>query len=104
MSAMEFSQPSQGGAVAGITSQMAAERARTVVLHNGRIVCWGMKGVAVCSLFIGVCMVLMIFSLLSPIERHHVYASAGRGAVGPGRHHDGHHVSVAVEVGLGNAS
>ena len=68
MSSMEFSQPNQGGAIAGIASQVAVERARTVVLHNSRIVCWGTMGVAVCSLLIGVCMVLMIFSLLSPLS------------------------------------
>jgi hypothetical protein len=68
MSAREFPELNQGGAVAGITSQIAAERARPKVLHNSRIVCWGMMGVAVCSLLIGVCMVLMVFSVLFPLR------------------------------------
>jgi hypothetical protein len=68
MSAREFPELSQGAAVAGIASQMATERARPMVLHNSRIVCWGMMGVAVFSLFIGVCMVLMVFSVLFPLS------------------------------------
>jgi hypothetical protein len=65
---MEFPQLNQAGTVAGIATRIAAERARPMVMHNSRIVCWGMMGTAVCSLFIGVCMVLMMFSLLFPVS------------------------------------
>jgi hypothetical protein len=66
MSTTGVIQPNQGGAGAGVTAQMAEHRARPVVLHNSRIVCWGMMGVGVCALFIGICMVFMAISLLMP--------------------------------------
>jgi hypothetical protein len=65
MTASELIQPSPG---AGITASMAEHRARKMVLHNSRTLCWGMMGVGVCSLFIGVCMVLMAISLLMPVS------------------------------------
>jgi len=68
MSASDSIQPNQAGAIAGITGQLAIERARPVVLHNSRIICWLTMGMGICSMFIGLCMMLMIFSVLSPIS------------------------------------
>ena len=67
MDSREFPEPSQGGTAAGIASHMAVERARPVVLHNSRIVCWLTMGLGICSMFIGLCMELMVFSLLFPL-------------------------------------
>jgi hypothetical protein len=68
MSTSGVIQPNQGGAGVGVTSQIAEHRARHVVLHNSRLVCMGVMGIGVCSLFIGICMVLMVFSLVFPVS------------------------------------
>ena len=67
MNASEAIQPNQGGGI-GVTSQIAEHRARHVVLHNSRLVCWMTMGIGVCSVFIGICMVLMVFSVLTPLS------------------------------------
>jgi hypothetical protein len=54
--------------VAGVNSEIAARRARTVVLRNSRIACWLMMGLGIVSLFLGLCMMLMVVSLLSPMS------------------------------------
>jgi hypothetical protein len=53
---------------AGITSEVAAHRARTVVLHNSRLVCILTMAMGVICAFLGVCMMLMIVSLLTPLS------------------------------------
>lgn len=68
MSTSEFSEPSQSGVAAGITAEIAERRATTVVLHNSRIVCWLTMGMGIISVFMGVCMMLMVFSLLFPVS------------------------------------
>jgi hypothetical protein len=66
MSTSGVIQPNQGSAGAGITAEIAEHRAKTVVLHNSRILCWAVMGLGVCSLFIGICMMLMVISVLTP--------------------------------------
>jgi len=68
MSVREFPMPDESGLLVGLTSQIAAERSHPVVLRNSRIICWGTMGVGICSLFIGLCMVLMVFSVLTPLD------------------------------------
>jgi hypothetical protein len=67
MNASEAIQPNQGGGI-GATAQIAEYRARHVVLHNSRLVCMGVMGIGVCSALIGICMVLMVFSVLTPLS------------------------------------
>jgi hypothetical protein len=64
MSMSEVIQPN----LSGITSEIAGHRARHMVLHNSRFVCFGMMGLGVCSLIIGICMMLMVFSLIFPVS------------------------------------
>jgi hypothetical protein len=66
MSASELIGANAGTAGAG--AEIVSHRAKTIVLHNSRLVCWLTMGMGVCSAFIGVCMMLMIFSLLTPIS------------------------------------
>jgi hypothetical protein len=65
-------QPSQSGPVAepvaGKPAEMAEHRARTVVLRNSRIVCWMTMGMGVISVLLGICMMLMVVSLLFPVN------------------------------------
>jgi hypothetical protein len=68
MNASESIQANPGAASVGVTSDIAEHRARHVVLHNSRLVCMVIMGIGVCSLLIGICMVLMIFSVLSPLS------------------------------------
>jgi hypothetical protein len=68
MSTTEFPEPGQGGVVAGITSEIAGRRAGTVVLHNSRIVCWFTMSMGIISVFMGVCMMLMVVSMLFPVS------------------------------------
>jgi hypothetical protein len=68
MSTDEFTEPSQGGSVAGVTSEIAGRRASTVVLHNSRIVCWLTMGMGVASVFMGLCMLLMAGSQVFPVS------------------------------------
>jgi hypothetical protein len=68
MSAREFPMPDESGLLVGSTSQIAAERAHSVVLRNSRLLCWGTMGIGICSLIIGLCMVLMVFSVLTPLD------------------------------------
>lgn len=68
MSATELPESNPAGAVAGATAPISIERAHKLVLRNSRIVCWITMGVGVCSAFIGVCMMLMIVSLLTPLS------------------------------------
>jgi len=68
MSTNEFPEPSRGGVVAGVNSGIAGRRARTVVLRNSRIACWLMMGLGIACLFIGLCMMLMVGSLLFPVS------------------------------------
>jgi hypothetical protein len=53
---------------AGITAEMAAHRARTLLLHNSRLACWMTFVVAIVSVFLGICMMLMAISLLMPLS------------------------------------
>jgi hypothetical protein len=53
---------------AAVTGEMAAHRAKPIVLHNSRLVCWLTMGMGLCSMFIGLCMMMMIFSLLIPVS------------------------------------
>lgn len=46
----------------------AALRARPVILHNSRLACWLTFAVAIASAFLGVCMMLMVFSELTPLS------------------------------------
>lgn len=64
MSTSEVIQPN----MSGLTSEIAAHRARHMVLHNSRLACWGMMGLGVCSMFIGICMMLMVISLMLPVS------------------------------------
>jgi hypothetical protein len=66
MSTNEIPEPSQSEMIAGIHAPMATERAQTVVLHNSRIVCWSTMGMAICALFIGLCMMLIVVSFFIP--------------------------------------
>jgi len=50
------------------TSDIAALRARTGIVRNSRLVCWFTFGVAIVSAFLGVCMMLMIISVLTPLS------------------------------------
>ena len=72
MSGGEFPGQDQGGGqsgeAAGITSEIALRRARTVVLHNSGIVCWMTMGTGVVSVFMGVCMMLMVYTLVIPLN------------------------------------
>jgi hypothetical protein len=43
-------------------------RAKTVFLRNSRIVCWLTFVVAIVSAFLGVCMMLMVVSVLTPLS------------------------------------
>jgi hypothetical protein len=68
MSAREFPEPNPSGVDTGITSEITGLRARTVVLHNSRIVCWMTMGMGIISTLLGVCMVAMCISLLFPVS------------------------------------
>ncbi|HMG86645.1 MAG TPA: hypothetical protein VK574_13020 [Terracidiphilus sp.] len=61
MSTAEFPAP---GPNAGINSQMEFKRAIPRVLRNSRILCWITVGLSIAVAFMGVCMLLMVFSLL----------------------------------------
>jgi hypothetical protein len=61
MSTAEFPAP---GPNAGINSQMEFKRAIPRMLHNSRILCWTTMAGGIVAAFIGVCMLLMVFSLL----------------------------------------
>jgi hypothetical protein len=67
MSARDFLKPDESGLLVGLTSQIAAERSHPVVLRNSRLLCWSTMGIGICSLLIGICMVLMVFSLFTPL-------------------------------------
>lgn len=54
--------------VTGITAEIAGHRARPIILRNSRFVCLLAMGVGVCSALIGLCMMLMIVSLLTPLS------------------------------------
>jgi hypothetical protein len=58
----------QSGAAAGITSEIAARRNHTVVLHNSRIVCWLTMSMAIIAVPLGICMVLEGGSLMYPLS------------------------------------
>jgi hypothetical protein len=68
MTTSEFPEPGQGAAVADKPAEIAAHRARTVVLHNSRLVCWLTMGMGIISVFMGICMMLMEVSLLFPLS------------------------------------
>jgi hypothetical protein len=68
MSSNELIQPIVDGSGAGITSEIAAHRAKKVVLHNSPVWCWGIMLMGVCAAFIGICMMLMVISVLSPLS------------------------------------
>lgn len=53
---------------AGITAEIAALRAHSITLHNSRLVCWFTMLMAACSVLIGVCMMLMVISVLTPLS------------------------------------
>jgi hypothetical protein len=73
MSTSEFPEPgqadpNQGRLVAGTTAEIAGRRARTVVLHNSRTVCWMTMGCGIIAVLLGICMVLQGGSLLFPLS------------------------------------
>ncbi len=73
MSTSEFPEPDQAepnqiGLVAGTSSELAGRRARTVVLHNSRSVCWMTMGCGIVAVPLGICMVLEGGSLLFPVS------------------------------------
>ena len=68
MSATEFPESGQVGEGTGISTGIAALRAHPVVLHNSRFVCWLTMGMGVISVLLGICMMLMVFSLLVPVS------------------------------------
>ena len=47
---------------------MVENPAGTVVLRNSRIVCWLTMGMGIISVLMGICMMLMVFSLLFPLN------------------------------------
>lgn len=53
---------------AGEPAERSEHRAGTVVLRNSRIVCWLTMGMGVISVFLGICMMLMVVSLLFPLS------------------------------------
>jgi hypothetical protein len=74
MTTSEFPEPGQGAAVpdkraeiAG-SAAIAGHSAGTVVLRNSRIVCWLTMGMGIISAFMGICMMLMVVSLLFPLS------------------------------------
>jgi hypothetical protein len=62
------SQGSPSGLAAVNPAELAELRARTVVLRNSRIVCWMTMGMGVLSVGLGICMMLMVYSLLFPLR------------------------------------
>ena len=64
MNEKEFPAP---GAGAGINSQMEAERARPLVVRNSRMLIGVTLVGSVFALFLALCMVLMVFSLVFPV-------------------------------------
>jgi drug/metabolite transporter superfamily protein YnfA len=68
MSTREFPEPIPSGLDTSISSEIAGRRARTLVLHNSRIVCWMTMGMGIISALLGVCMVMMCVSLLFPVS------------------------------------
>jgi len=78
MSTSEFPEPSQAepghaepnptGAAAGLTSELAQRRAKTVVLDNSRSVIWMTMGCGIIAVPMGICMMLEGGSLLFPVS------------------------------------
>jgi hypothetical protein len=60
--------PAEGAVVPNKPAELAAHSARTVVLHNSRIVCWLTMGMGIISVLLGICMMLMVISLLFPLR------------------------------------
>jgi hypothetical protein len=56
------------GAAASKPAEMTEHRARTVVLHNSRLVCWMTMGCGIVAVPMGICMVLEGGSLLFPLN------------------------------------
>ena len=61
MSTAEFPAP---GPNAGVNSEMEFKRAIPRVLRNSRILCWITLVFSIAAAFMGICMLLMVFSLL----------------------------------------
>jgi hypothetical protein len=68
MTTSEFPEPGHGAAVPGVSAELAGHSARTVVLHNSRLVCWMTIGFGVVAVPLGICMVLEGGSLLFPLN------------------------------------
>jgi hypothetical protein len=62
MSTTEFPVPGSG---AGITSQIEINRATPMVLRNSKFLCWVTMSGSFFAAFMSVCMLLMVFSVLS---------------------------------------
>jgi hypothetical protein len=72
---------------AGITAEIARLRATTVVLHNSRIVCWLTMTMGPVAVFVGLCMIVMVCTLVFPLSaitwiRGLAATQWGMGAVG----------------------
>jgi hypothetical protein len=65
MSETEFPAP---GAGAGINSQIEAHRAKPVVLHNSRIVCWTILAIGISAAFMALCMVIVVLTEIFPLS------------------------------------
>jgi hypothetical protein len=61
-------EPGQAVPVAGAAFQIAGRSAHVVVLHNSRIVCWFTIAIGVIGSIFGVCMMLMVFTLVFPLS------------------------------------
>jgi hypothetical protein len=61
-------QAGQTAPAVGNPAETAAHGAGTVVLRNSRIVCWMTMGMGVISVGLGICMMLMVVSLLFPLS------------------------------------
>ena len=74
MTTGEFPEPSQtqagpvAGVAAGNPAELTGHGAGIVVLRNSRIVCWMTMGMGVISVGLGICMMLIVFTLLFPLS------------------------------------
>ena len=94
MSTTGLPEAAQTEAKPGVTAGVAAARAKPMLLHNSRFVCWTMKGFAIGAVLIGICMVLMAIPLLQPLSAlgfmrgfaalQWVLGGVGMGYMGPG--------------------
>lgn len=68
MTTADLQEPSQPASAAAVSAEVLALRGHTITLHNSRIGCGIMLILSVSALFIGICMVFMVISLLFPVN------------------------------------